>query len=200
MSHGDPDVLDIVWKQNSEIIEIKVWSGRSLQSNPDVLGCLIRVRVYKADALTPKFAQPFWLFWTGPQEMDWKTFWCVYLKRFCIESVHQFAKNSLAWTRPRLGYTEREEHWTQLVMLAYWQLLLGTELANDARAPWQKATPPDRRPTPGRVQRDYLRIFSLVGTPAADPKPRGISPGRPFGYRPTPRTRYRVVFKGSNTS
>ena len=72
--------------------------------------------------------------------MNWLTFWRVYLKRFCIESVHQFTKNLLAWTDARLGYTVREERWSWLVMLAYWQLLLAAPLANDSRRPWQKPT------------------------------------------------------------
>ena len=111
--------------------------------------------------------------------MDWATFWRVYLKRFCkvalrgaIESVHQFAKNNLAWTAPRLGYTDREERWTWLVMLAYWQLLVTIPLVTDVYMPWQKPLPPSgpsrghgQPPTPARVQRDYYRIFLKVAQP-----------------------------------
>ena len=101
-------------------------------------------------------------------------FWRVYLKRFCIESVHQFAKNSLVWMRARLGHTDREERWSWLVMLAYWQLLLAAPIAKDRYRPWQKPMPPRRWPTPARVQRDYFRIFIEIGTPAQTPKLRGI--------------------------
>jgi hypothetical protein len=143
----------------------------------------IRVRAFHADG-RPKFARPMWLYWTGPPDMDWLTFWRAYLKRFCIESVHQFTKNALVWTAARLGDNEREEPWTRLVMLAHWQLLAAAPCAHDAHRPWHKPMPHGRLPTPARVQRDYGRIAAAVGTPARPSKPRGMSPGRPLGYRP----------------
>ena len=180
-------------------IAIEVFCGLHLKSNPTVEGSLIVVWSFHADG-SRKFKQPICLFWTGPQDMDWATFWRVYLKRFCLESVHQFSKNSLSWTRARLGYTEREEHWTWLVMLAYWQLLMAIPIARDNHRPWEKPMPAGRLPTPARVQRDYFRIFALVGTPVCAPKRRGISFGRPFGYRPAPRMRYATIYKAANTS
>jgi hypothetical protein len=196
---GVPEV-NFEWASDGDIVEVKIWRDRHMHSNPTVTGCLIQIRIFYPDATTPKFVRPMWLFWTGPADMDWIIFWRVYLKRYCLESVHQFSKNSLAWTRPRLGYTDREENWTQLVMLAYWQLLLAVPIANDARMPWQKPMPPGRLPTPARVQRDYFRIFTLIGTPVCAPRRRGISLGRPHGFRPQPRQRFPVVYKGSNTS
>jgi hypothetical protein len=85
-------------------------------------------------------------------------------------------------------------------MLAYWQLLLSAPFANDSRRPWQKPMPPNRWPTPYRVQRDFWRIFILVGTPALPPKPRGISPGRPLGLPSATRPRFTVVIKAVNSS
>ena len=196
-THGKPLAIYEVHTEDGERIEITVFINLHARSHPDLQGCIIRVRAYLADG-TRKFVRPIWLYWTGPHDMDWSTFWKVYLKRFCIESVHQFSKNSLAWTAARLGYTEREERWTWLVMLAYWQLLLAAPFANDSYRPWQKPMPPDRLPTPARVQRDYWRIFLLIGTPALSPKPRGISPGRPLGYRPPPRPHFKVIKKSKN--
>jgi hypothetical protein len=196
---GKPAGVFTLNTQDGEKIEIAVFKNLHPTSHPHLHGCVIRVRAYRANG-TRKFARPIWLFWTGPQDMDWITFWRVYLKRFCIESVHQFLKNSLTWTAARLGYTDREERWSWLVMLAYWQLLLSAPFAYDSRRPWQKPMPTDRLPTPARVQRDYWRIFICVGTPALAPKPRGISPGRPWGYRPSPRKRCPVVVKAANTS
>lgn len=198
-THGKPDGKFTFNADDGESVEITVFKNLHAQSHPDLHGCVIRVRAYCADG-SRKFARPIWLYWTGPHDMDWLTFWRVYLKRFCIESVHQFSKNSLAWTSARLGYTDREERWTWLVMLAYWQLLLSAPLADDAYRPWQKPMPPDRLPTPARVQRAYCLIFLLIGTPALPPIPRGISPGRPLGYRPDPRPRFKVVIKSANTT
>lgn len=196
---GKPAGVFTLDTELGERIEITVFKNLHAASHPDLHGCVIRVRAFRPDG-SAKFARPIWLFWTGPHDMDWLTFWRVYLKRFCIESVHQFSKNALTWTAARLGYTDREERWTWLVMLAYWQLLLSAPFANDSRRPWQKPMPPGRLPTPHRVQRDFWRIFILVGTPALPPKPRGISPGRPSGHRPPPRPRFQVVIKAVNSS
>jgi hypothetical protein len=196
---GKPDKVIHIDTDDGGGIEVVIFSDLHLKSNPDVNGSLILVQAFRPDACF-KYNQPLWLFWTGPLDMDWRCFWRVYLKRFCIESVNQFAKNSLAWTRARLGYTVREERWSWLVMLAYWQLLLTIDLANDARMPWQKPMPSGRLPTPARVQRDYFRIFAMVGTPTLPPKPRGYSPGRLRGYRPKPRLRIPVVYKGINST
>ena len=196
---GKPDHLVNIDNEDGGWIEITVFKDLHFKSHPNLHGCIIRVCAYDATG-NRKFARPLWLYWTGPSDMDWNTFWRVYLKRFCIEAVHQFAKNNLAWTAPRLGYTDREERWTWLVMLAYWQLLVAIPLATDAYMPWQKPLPPGRLPTPARIQRDYYRIFLIIGTPAYPPIPRGYSPGRPVGQRPMPRQRFNVVYKGHDTS
>lgn len=196
---GPPDHAFELTAEDGSRIDIAVFTGLHVRSHPHVHGCVIRVRACHADGRR-KFARPMWLYWTGPLDMDWLTFWRVYLKRFCIESVHQFTKNALAWTSARLGDTEREERWTWLVMLAYWQLLAAAPCAFDAHRPWQKPMPHGRLPTPARVQRDYGHIFAAVGTPARPPKPRGIAPGRPLGYRPAPRPRFDIVVKAKNTS
>jgi hypothetical protein len=196
---GKPDKVLHFRTEEGSSFEVVVFSDVHLQSKPDVNGSLLLVQAFRPGG-SFKYSQPLWLFWTGPIDMDWQTFWRVYLKRFCIESVNQFTKNSLAWTRARLGYTEREERWTWLVMLAYWQLLLTLALAKDAHMPWQKPMPHARLPTPARVQRDYFRIFTLIGTPVLPPKPRGYSSRRPIGYRPPPRSRIPVVYKGADTS
>jgi len=173
---------------------ISIWENVHVQSRPNLPLCAVRVEVFKANGQR-RYQRPLWLAWTGPAEMDWMKFWRVYLKRFCLECVHQFTKNSLAWTRGRFGYTAREERWTQLVMLAYWMLLLAAPAAKDIARPWEKPTPDGKLPTPGRVQRDYFRIYREVGSPTSSPKVRGIPPGRRPGFRPEPRTRFTVVYK-----
>lgn len=175
-------------------IDIRVFKNVHVAQCPDVNGHAIKVNVYDTQG-RKRFKRPLWLFWTGPADLDWRSFWRTYLFRFMVECVHQFSKNDLSWTAARLGYTEREERWSMLVMLAYWQLLLALPMARDAFMPWQKPQPLGRPLTPKRVQRDYWRIWQEIGTPAAPPKPRGYSPGRPRGFKPAPRPRYRVVYK-----
>jgi hypothetical protein len=156
--------------------------------------CAVRVEVFRANGQR-RYKRPLWLAWTGLAEVDWPAFGRVYLQRFCLECVHQFIKNSLAWTRGRFGYTGREERWTWLVLLASWQLLLAAPAAQDWAPPWEKPRAPGHLPTPGRVQRDYLRIFALVGSPTPAPKVRGKASGRPTGYCPARRPRFQTVYK-----
>lgn len=173
---------------------ISVWERVHFKSRPGHALSIVRVECFKADG-RPCFETPLWLVWTGPAKMDWATLWKVYLKRFRVECVHQFTKNSLAWTRGRFGYTDREERWTWLVLLAYWQLLLAAALVREVYRPWEKPAPKGKLPTPSRVQRAYLKIYSEIGSPALPPIKRGIPPGRVSGYRPPPRSRYKVVYK-----
>ena len=173
---------------------IAVWKAVHVTSRPALPLCAVRVEIFCANG-ERRYKRPLWLAWTGPAEIDWVRWWRVYLKRFCLECVHQFTKNSLSWTRARFGYTGREERWTWLVLLAYWQLLLAAPVARDLCRGWEKPTPAGKLPSPGRVQRDGWRIFREVESPARPPKARGIGLGRPRGYRPSPRPRFRVVHK-----
>lgn len=178
---------------------IQVWEQLHVQSRPETQLCAVRVEVFRPDG-KPRYTRPLWLAWSGPAEMDWGKMWRVYLKRFCLECVHQFTKNSLAWTRGRFGYTGREERWTWLVMLAYWQLLLAAPVARDLTRPWEKPVAEGKHLTPARVQRDWERIYREVGSPARSPKVRGKASGRPNRYRPQPRTRFQVLYKGEKTA
>lgn len=196
-----PEVSLRVEEANGAWVEIDVWPEVHVETRPHIPLCAVRVRLFQADG-QPRYQRPLWLAWSGPAQMDWATFWRVYLRRFCLESVHQFTKNSLSWTRARLGDTAREERWSWLVWLAYWQLVLAAPLARGAPSgsacrPWEKATRAGRLPTPGRVQRDYGSLLGRVGSPVRAPKPRGFPTGRPLGYRPEPRPRYEVVYKGA---
>ena len=195
----EPDLRLRVEQTDGGWVVISVWENMHVYSRPSLPLCAVRVEVFKANGQR-RYPRPLWLAWTGPVEMDWEKFWRVYLKRFCLECVHQFTKNSLSWTRGRFGYTGREERWTWLVMLAYWQLLLAAPVARDICRPWEKPMPEGKLPTPARVQRDWERIFREVGSPARSPKVRGIGPGRPKGYCPQPRPRFQVLYKSQKAA
>lgn len=189
-----PDQHYRVAQAHGRWVEISVWRDVHVPSRPQLPLCAVRVEVFRANGQR-RYKRALWLAWTGPADVDWPQFWRVYLQRFCLECVHQFTKNSLAWTRGRFGHTGREERWTWLVMLAYWHLLLAAPAAQDLCRRWEKPLRPGQLPTPGRVQRDYLRIFCLVGSPTQAPKVRGKAPGRPKGYCPAPRPRFQTVYK-----
>lgn len=76
--------------------------------------------------------------------------------------------------------------WMYLCATAYYQLLLMRSAVQNELA--------SAFPTWARHPFDLPFLLEL-GTPARPPKPSGKGTGRPKGYRPQPRPRYRVVRK-----
>ena len=95
---------------------------------------------------------------------------------------------------------EREQQWVQFVMLAYVQLWAAQVLAVALPRPWERylSSNPSARISPSKVQQDWNRIISQLGTPAPEVKPRGKSSGRQLGQTQTPRPRLPVVKKGKS--
>lgn len=84
--------------------------------------------------------------------------------------------------------------------LTYVQLWAAHALAVALPRPWERhlKTDPEARISPSKVQQDWNRIISQLGTPASAPKPRGKSPGRKLGQSQTVRPRVSVVKKGKS--
>jgi hypothetical protein len=95
---------------------------------------------------------------------------------------------------------EHEQNWVYLVMLAYIEIWAAHFLAVALLRPWERDVKTDTsaRISPSKVQQDWNRITSQLGTPAAAPKPRGKSPGRKLGQTQTARLRFSVVKKGKS--
>ena len=135
-----------------------------------------------------------WLWWNGPGEPDLDLLWRSYCRRFSLEHGIRFLKQALGWTAPRVRHPEQADRWTWLVLAAYSQLRLARGVVADRRLPWERPLPTEKL-TPYRVLRCFVTLLPLVGTPAAAPKPRGRSPGRPRGSRSGPAKRYPAVKK-----
>ena len=135
-----------------------------------------------------------WLWWNGAGAPDLDLLWRSYCRRFSVEHGIRFLKQALGWTAPRVRYPEQVDRWTWLVLAAYSQLRLARGLVADRRLPWERPLPTEKL-TPYRVLRSFVTLLPLVGTPAAAPKPRGRSPGRPRGSRSGRAKRYPVVKK-----
>jgi hypothetical protein len=95
---------------------------------------------------------------------------------------------------------EHEQNWVYLVMLAYVELWAAHFLAVTLLRPWERDVKTDTstRISPSKVQQDWNRIISQLGTPAAAPKTRGKSQGRQVGQTQTARPRFSVVKKGKS--
>jgi len=163
---------------------------------------LVRVEFLRPDGC-PLFRRPLWLILFGPrhQEVDLQAAVEAYRQRFDHEHFFRFAKRRLLLTAYQTPDVAHEEAWWQIVFLAYLQLWLARPQAQAVYRPWEQYLPQCRRKalSPAQVQRDFARILRPLGTPARPVKRRGNSPGRPQGYRLTPRPRYPVVRKARKT-
>ena len=97
---------------------------------------------------------------------------------------------------------QHEESWWQIVMIAYTQLYLSRNIANNLTNPWEKNLPAFKKNAatkqPTQVQKDFERIIRQIGTLAKFPKPRKKSPGRKLGDIQVKRIRHNVVKKMKN--
>jgi hypothetical protein len=178
-------------------VRLSAWHKLHLRKLPTLVGVALRVEFLKPDG-TPRYQRPLWLFWTGPETVALQDLCLMYLWRFAIEHAFRFMKQHLGLVAHRLPDNDAIHRWMWFCALAYWQLLLMSPEVQDLTAPWY---PPKTRHgqatwlTPGQVQRGALRFLLKLGTPAKPPRPAGKGLGRPKGYRPAPRKRYKVVRK-----
>jgi len=161
------------------------------QARPLIRGTLIRLDVERLPRPT-KAPTPLWFWWHGPILPDLAELWQAYIARFSIEHTFRFFKQTLHWTAPKLRSPAAADRWTWLLILAYVQLRLASDMVADVRLPWQPPLPAERR-TPARVRRGFAYLLPRLTSPASMPKPCGQSPGRPTGKRSPPAPRFPAV-------
>ena len=172
-------------------VSIKRWNDLHFEDGPKREITLFRIERLDARG-TRRDPKVVWLGYSGlelPQESQQ---WREYLRRFIIEHWYRFIKQSLHWTKPKLSTPASSQLWSQIVVIAYWQLWLARGVVEDKPRPWQKA---QTELTPGRVDQAMGGVIGSIGTEASCPKPRGKSEGWPKGRVRTKRTRYKVVKK-----
>ena len=194
-THGLSDRTQFWPDPDYGLVRIEVWGGLHTQPAPLVELTVLRVSVAHLPrrATPPK---PLWLVWTGgPLPTDLRIVWRWYQRRFAVEHLFRFLKQTLGWTaiRPRSPHTA--DRWSWLLAVAVWQLWLGRDLVADRRLPWERPADPGAR-SPGRVRRGFGGLLAVLGTPAHPPRPRGKSPGRRTGQCPGPAPRCPVLRRG----
>jgi hypothetical protein len=183
--HRDPDY---------GLVRIDVWEQLHIRRAPLVTLTVVRVRVAHLPRRTTPPA-PLWLVWTGgPLPADLRTLWRWYQRRFAVEHLFRFLKQTLGWTTIRPRAPQTADRWSWLLAAGLWQLWLARQVVADQRLPWEPA--PVGSLSPGRVRRGVAGLLLTLGTPARPPRPRGKSPGRQPGQCPGPAPRCPVQRRG----
>ena len=173
-------------------IHVRAWNQMHFKGAAKVQGTLILVEWPEAKG-TRRDPKRLWLFWVGETQPALSEAAAFYGRRFSIEHFYRFEKSTLRWNRAQVGGLEASQRWTDLVTLVYWELWIARSLVQGSRLPWDRT--PRKTLTPGQVRHQLGGLLARIGTPARVPKPRGKSPGRRKGKRPTPRPRHPVVKK-----
>jgi len=157
------------------------------------------LRIESIDDSGKSLFKPMWLIVIGERrgELSSLQSYQSYRQRFDLEHSFRFGKQNLLLTAFETPDVEHEHQWVQFVLLAYVQLWAAHFLAVSLPRPWEKhlLTVSSTRISPSKVQQDWFRIISQLGSPAVYPKPRGYSSGRKSGESQSPRSRHPVIKK-----
>lgn len=195
-----PDKSDTLLLGAQTVI-LQAWHGLHFKKVPGLPGTVLKVEFLRSDG-TPRYKRPMWLFWSGPEEIPLQDLCRMYLWRFAIEHFFRFCKQHLGLNANQSTDEVSIDLWMWLCALAYWQLLLMRDEAEDVRPAWYGSKPTSNvhKITPGLVQRGASRILVKLGTPANATRSAGKGKGRANGYRPTPRTRFLIVKKAKSST
>jgi len=149
---------------------------------------LVLIRTYNAQGELLYPDDPLWLIVMGKerQQLGLKETYEAFQYRSGMEQFFRFTKQNLLLTKFQTPETEHEEHWWQIVLLAYLQLWVAREHASCLPRPWEKSLPQikEKHLSPTMVQRSFGGIMRQFGTPSKSPKPRNKSPVRHPGKVP----------------
>lgn len=177
-------------------IRLRAWHALHFKWLSEWVGCVVGVEFLKPDG-TPRYKLPMGLFWSGPITVSLSELCRMYLWRFAIEHFFRFIKQHLGFYATRTACLACTERWIDIVILAYWQVLLAAPLVSGYVAPW-RAAPKLDLPfafTPRQVQLALPIFLRAIGTPAHPPCPAGKAPGRPYGFKPPPRPHLKPIRK-----
>lgn len=179
---------------DGRIMRVCAWQHLHLKTPACQEGMVLRLELWRPDG-RPCYKRPTFVFWTGDPGCDILALAQMYLWRFGIEHAFRFFKQQLGLNRCRSTHLPSLKRWIWCCLLAYWQLLLLRHEAKLDRPAWypQRNTAVCGVTTPRLVQRNAARILMQIGSPACSPKHSGKGIGRPKGYHPPVRERFRTV-------
>ena len=148
------------------------------------------------------YKRPMWLMVTGKQRgrLSLTQIWQSYIQRYDVEHFFKFGKSRLLMDKFQTPEVSHEESWWRIAAIAYAQLYMARELANNYPNPWEKylATMKNNSTVKSarQVQKSFANITTKIGTPASAPKPRGVQLGRAAGDLQVRRVLSPIIFKG----
>jgi DDE superfamily endonuclease len=183
-------------------VTITAWANmlmRGGKATPTHKAPFTLLRIESFDDAGQSLFKPMWLIVIGERrgELSALQAYHSYRQRFDLEHTFRFGKQNLLLNTFATPDVEHEQQWVKFVMLAYVQLWAAHSLAVSLPRPWEKhlLTVPSARISPSKVQQDWFRIISQLGSPAVSPQPRGYSSGRKSGEIQSPRPRLSVIKK-----
>ena len=189
-THGEPDAATTITQASGRLVHVRRYGGLHFKEDRSLSLQLIGVEreAAKDSKRDPRLS---W-FVTLDASLPLEEIPSRYALRFSEEHGFRFLKQDLVWTAVRVRTPEQFARWSWLVALVMAQLYLARDLGQALLQPWE----PKHRPvTPAQVRRVMPAILTQLGTPARPCRPRGVSKGRPKGFRPTPAPRFPVVRK-----
>lgn len=181
-------------------VRLQAWHELHFRKVPLLVGQLLMVEFLKLDG-TPRYQRPLYLFWTGPATVPLPDLCRMYLWRFAIEHLFRFLKQHLGLNTSRSPDPKHHERWVWSCALAAAQLVLVRHHVAQQRPPWQRTPTCTAQPatlTARQTQRNAFAFLRTLVTPAMQTRTVGKGLGRPFGYRPKPRTRHPVIKKANS--
>jgi hypothetical protein len=140
---------------------------------------LVKVEVYNTRQ-ERVFKKPLWLIVMGKQRgrLSLPEMYAIFSARSDMEHFFRFGKQKLLLDGFQTCETEHEEHWWQLVNLAYLQLWVAKKYASCLPRPWEQHLPQiqARHLSPTMVKRTFDRIIRQFGTLSRSHQPRNHSP------------------------
>jgi len=183
-------------------VTITAWANmlmRGGKATPTHKAPFTLLRIESFDDAGQSLFKPMWLIVIGERrgELSALQAYHSYRQRFDLEHTFRFGKQNLLLNTFATPDVEHEQQWVKFVMLAYVQLWAAHALAVSLPRPWEKhlISVPFARISPSKVQQDWFRIISQLGSPAVSPQPRGYSSGRKSGEIQSPRPRLPVIKK-----
>ncbi|BBC26643.1 hypothetical protein ABRG53_a069 (plasmid) [Pseudanabaena sp. ABRG5-3] len=181
---------------------INAWSNMLMRGGkalPTQLFPFTLLRIESVDEFDQSLFRPMWLIVIGERRGQLSALQAhqSYRQRFDLEHSFRFQKQNLLLTTFETPDVEHEQQWVKFVMLAYIQLWAAHSIAVALPRPWEKhlIPLPFTRISPSKVQQDWFRIISQLGSPAVSPKTRGYSSGRKLGQIQSRRPRLPVIKK-----